>query len=133
MDYKYGVLPYRSLNLKYEKYKMNYFQTKPVVNYPNSEDFTRITEFKYLTGQKIDNATTILKEYPCAYNPKKNIPFYPIVNEDSYSQYEIYKEYFEKFRRLYLCGRLAEYKYYDMNSVIIEAMKCAKKIIEENC
>lgn len=133
LDYKYGVLPYRSLDLKYEKYKMNYFQTKPVVNYPNSEEFTRITEFKYLTGQKIDNATTILKEYPCAYNPKKNIPFYPIVNEDSYSQYEIYKEYFEKFRRFYLCGRLAEYKYYDMNSVIVEAMKCAKKIIEENC
>lgn len=132
LDYKYGVLPYRSLDLKYENYKMNYFQTKPVVNYPNSEKFTRITEFKYLTGQRIDNTTTILKEYPCTYNPEKNTPFYPIVNKESYLRYAIYKKYFEKFAKLYLCGRLAEYKYYDMNSVITEAMKYAEKIIEEN-
>lgn len=132
LDYKYGILPYRSLKLKYERYAMNYYQTKPVVNYPNSEMYTRITEFKYLTGQQLDNATTILKEYPCEYYPEENIPFYPIVNGKSYSKYEIYKKYFEKFSRLYLCGRLAEYKYYDMNSVILQAMKVADQIVKEN-
>ena len=62
-DYKYGKLPYRSLDLTFENYDMNYYQSSSVVNYPNEEKYTRITEFKYFFNQLINNKTTILKEY----------------------------------------------------------------------
>lgn len=135
LDYRFGVLPYRSLDLVFEKYNMNYYQQKPVVNYPNTENFTRITEFKYLTGQILENHTTILKEYPLTYDPKSekgNIPYYPVINEESYLKYKQYYNYFKQISKFYLCGRLAEYKYYDMNSVILQAFKVADMIIKEN-
>lgn len=129
--YEYGHLPYRSLNLVFEDYNQNTYQANSVVNYPNEEEFTRITEFKFLTSQDIRGVTTILKEYPCQYNPNGsvgNIPFYPIINNENIELYKKYADLSRRFKMLYLCGRLAEYKYYNMDSAISSALKLSDEI-----
>lgn len=129
-NYKYGLLPYRTLKLNFEQYNCNYYQSNSVVNYPNDECYTRITEFKYLTRQKIANNTTILKEFPAQYNINDEnfaAPYYPIINSENLELYDKYKKQLEKFRNIILCGRLAEYKYYNMDAVIERALKISKE------
>ncbi|MDF9407898.1 UDP-galactopyranose mutase [Pelotomaculum isophthalicicum JI] len=131
LNYKYGELPYRSLDLVFERYDVTNFQPCAVVNYPNEEDYTRITEFKYLTGQVVNGKTTILKEYPLHYNimaEKGNIPYYPIINERNLKRYEMYKADIERTGNIFLCGRLAEYKYYNMDAVVDRAIKIAEEV-----
>jgi len=103
---------------------MNYYQPTSVVNYTISEKYTRITEFKYLTNAINDKNTTILKEYPLTYNYKneKHIPYYSIINDKNLCLYNKYYEKAKKIENLYLCGRLAEYKYYNMDAVIRRAL-----------
>ena len=104
LDFKYGRLPYRSLDLVFERYDTTYFQTNSVVNYPNEENFTRITEFKYLTRQEVENKTTILKEYPLKYdaNNKKCLdPYYPINNEENNNMYYKYQQEVERIVKKY--------------------------------
>ena len=129
-EYCYDRLPYRSLNLQFERLDVTYFQPASVVNYPVSEDFTRITEFKYLSNQHIEGKTTILKEYPQKYDAN-NTPYYPIQNEDNLNQYGKYKALADSYSNLYLCGRLAEYKYYNMDAVIKKAFEIADLIIKQ--
>lgn len=134
LHYKYGRLPYRSLNLVFEDYDVDNFQENSVVNYPNDERYTRITEFKYLTKQKLAGKTTILKEYPLMYNEetaKTNDPYYPIQNEENILKYNKYKNDIEKYNNIYLVGRLAEYKYYNMDVAVERALEVAKKIMED--
>ena len=129
-NYQFGALPYRSLNLIFENYDMNYYQPISVVNYPNEEDYTRITEFKYLSNQLVDNKTTILKEYPKNYNYKdeNSIPYYTITNTQNLEKYNQYFELSKKITNLYLIGRLAEYKYYNMDVVISKALTLYEEI-----
>lgn len=131
LDYKYGELPYRSLKLVFENYNQNYYQSSSVVNYPNEENFTRITEFKYLSNQLVDNNTTILKEYPLQYNhlTVESDPYYAILNEKNISLYKKYLEDIKGITNLYLCGRLAEYKYYNMDAVIERALNLYNEIV----
>ncbi len=124
--YKFGKLPYRSLKFKFENHSMNYYQSTSVVNYPNEQKYTRITEFKYLTNQ-LARSTTTLKEYPQNYTGK-NIPYYPINNDETAELYNKYKEEASKVKGLFLCGRLAEYKYYNIDQVILKALDIAKEI-----
>jgi len=127
----FGRLPYRSLYLKIEHINKTWFQPAAVVNYPNEEDFTRITEFKYLTGQRIEGKTTIMKEYPMQYDPnaeKGNIPYYPIVGQENQALYDKYAELAGKIGNLYLCGRLAQYRYFNMDAAVAEALKLAERI-----
>lgn len=134
MDYRFGRLPYRSLNMMFENHAKTTFQRTGVVNFPNEEKYTRITEFKYLTGQVIDGKTTIMKEYPLAYdinNKKADIPYYPVIQPDNINLYERYKSEMRKYDNMYLCGRLAEYKYYNMDAVVDRALKIARKIKRE--
>ncbi len=128
--YQFGALPYRSLNLIFENYDINYYQPTSVVNYPNEEDYTRITEFKYLTNQLVDNKTTILKEYPKSYDYKdeESIPYYAIINDENLQKYNQYFELAKEIPNLYLCGRLAEYKYYNMDAVIERALELYKEV-----
>jgi len=129
LNYKYGQLPYRSLNLVFEDYDKTNFQPNSVVNYPNEEDFTRITEFKYLTNQKLEDKTTILKEYPLKYDAEKkdNVdPYYPIINDENREIYNKYKEEILKYNNIKLIGRLAEYRYYNMDAVIEKALEICK-------
>ena len=131
-EYKYGALPYRSLNLVFENYDMNYYQPTSVLNYPNEEDYTRITEFKYFSNQIIDGSTTILKEYPLKYDykDKTKVPYYAIINEENLKKYNQYKDLVSKIPNLYLCGRLAEYKYYNMDAVIERALNLYLEIMK---
>ena len=128
LNYKYGDLPYRSLDFVFETKEVEFFQPVGTVNYPTKEDkFTRITEYKHMTMENCKSSnTTIMKEYPCQYNKnndKGNIPYYPILNDNSNKLYNKYLDDVKKVDNLYLLGRLAQYKYYNMDLVINEALK----------
>lgn len=128
-DCKYGRLPYRSLDFKFEHYDKDSYQGHSVVNYTVSEDYTRITEFKYLTGQKDTDGTTIIKEYPFAYTGEDGqIPYYAILNEENEKLYEKYKALTKNYKNFHLLGRLAEYKYYNIDAMTLKAMELADKI-----
>ncbi|BBF44756.1 UDP-galactopyranose mutase [Lachnospiraceae bacterium KM106-2] len=129
-DHKYGQLPYRSLDFKFEQYDKPYYQSAAVVNYTVSEDFTRITEFKYMTGQSGLDKTTILKEYPKQYQGNEDeIPYYPIDNEENLKLYHRYVDELKHYDRVYLLGRLAEYKYYNMDAIVKKALLLEREII----
>ncbi|MCR4955407.1 MAG: UDP-galactopyranose mutase [Lachnospiraceae bacterium] len=131
-ELKYGRLPYRSLDFKFEHFDKEDYQGHAVVNYTVSEDFTRITEFKYLTGQEDVKGTTIVKEYPFAYEGKEGqIPYYAILNEDNLAQYAKYVEESKKFKKFRLLGRLAEYKYYNIDAMARKALDMADEIMGE--
>lgn len=116
-DYKYGKLPYRSLKFTFDTMDKEYVQEVGTVNYPNSYDFTRITEFKHLTGQ-MHRKTTIVYEYPCA----DGSPCYPIPDDHNYQLYMKYKEEAEKLPNVWFTGRLGTYRYYNMDQVVAQAM-----------
>jgi UDP-galactopyranose mutase len=86
LDYKYGELPYRSLDFKFEKIEAEYFQKKAVINYPNEHEHTRITEFKHFYPNQKSNNSVIAYEYPCEYL-KNNNPYYPISTEKNMELY----------------------------------------------
>lgn len=122
-NYCYGELPYRSLRFDLESHS-NIFQPTATVNYPNDFDYTRITEYKHLMNISTPK-TTIMKEYPQDYDkndPIKNIPYYPIPKDTNTDLYNKYFNLSEKYKNLTLVGRLAEYKYYDMNNIINKAL-----------
>ncbi len=128
-DCKFGRLPYRSLNFQFEHLDQDSFQDHSVVNYTVSEDFTRITEFKFLTGQKDTDGTTIVREYPFAYTGAEGeIPYYAILNAENEALYEKYRLLTEDFDKFHLLGRLAEYKYYNIDAMCRKAMELAEEI-----
>lgn len=128
----YGQLPYRSLRFVKEYYPIDSYQERAVVNYTMTEDFTRITEFKKLTGQEKPRNTVIMKEYPIAYTDRKTeIPYYPILNEENFSLYEKYKKRVKEYPNFYLLGRLAEYKYYNMDAIAERALTLADELMKQ--
>ena len=131
--YRYGALPYRSLNMVFEDHEIDQYQPCGVVNYPNEHAYTRITEFKHLTKQVIKGKTTILKEYPKSYDKDEmgSEPYYPINNQDNDSLYAKYKKLTDSHDNIYLCGRLADYRYYNMDAVIDKALRVSEKIIKD--
>ena len=127
-DCRFGRLPYRSLRFDFEYYDKPDYQGHSVVNYTVSEDFTRITEFKYLTGQQAEG-TTIVKEYPFAYTGAEGeIPYYSIANEANQKLYEQYRGLVEHIPSVWLLGRLAEYKYYNIDAMVLKALELTDKI-----
>jgi UDP-galactopyranose mutase len=130
-DCRFGRLPYRSLRFDFEHLDQDDFQQgHSVVNYTVSEDFTRITEFQYLTGQTGCDGTTIVREYPFAYTGAEGeIPYYAILNPDNEALYEKYRALTAKLPDFYLLGRLAEYKYYNMDAMTRKAMDLADRIM----
>lgn len=132
-DCEYGRLPYRSLDFKFEHYDRESFQGRSVVNYTVSEKFTRITEFKYLTGQENAQGTTIVKEYSFAYTGADGeTPYYAIINEENQALYQKYYEKVQGLKNVYLLGRLAEYKYYNIDAIVKKALQLAETIKGEN-
>lgn len=125
--YQHGELPYRSLRFEYDTYDVGYKQQVGQLNSPNHYDFTRITEFKHLTGQQ-HAKTTLAREYPESYVRGENTPYYPIIAEENQQNYKRYKKLAEELPNVYLVGRLAEYKYYDMDAVVATALKLYKKL-----
>ena len=121
-DCKFGELPYRSIDMKFETIEKEYYQEVATVNYPNNYDFTRITEFKHIHPVK-NNKTVILKEYPQKYIKIKNTPYYPIFTKENQEKYNKYLEFSKDFENIILVGRLAEYKYYDMDDIVKRALE----------
>ena len=128
----YGQLPYRSLNFVWEHHNMSSYQPKAVVNYTVSEDYTRISEFKKMTGQKMPDHTTIMKEYPIPYTGKNGeIPYYAIINDDNVSQYQKYVDLLADYPNFHLLGRLAEYKYYNIDAIVDKALSMADELLQK--
>jgi UDP-galactopyranose mutase len=121
-DNLHGQLPYRSLNFDFKTINQEYFQELTQVNYPNNNDYTRITEFKHLTGQK-HNQTTIAYEYPQAHVRGENDPYYPIPNDENHQKFELYRKEAEKLENVFFTGRLANYKYYNMDETTMAALQ----------
>ena len=123
-DYKFGALPYRSLRFDFQYKTRPFHQPAAVVNYPNEHDFTRITEFKRITGQDVVG-TTIAVEYPQdfdAQDESKNIPYYPVFRKDNQERYQQYVRHAKGYKGLSLVGRLAEYRYYDMDDMVARSL-----------
>jgi UDP-galactopyranose mutase len=124
-DQRYGPLPYRSLRFEFETLPIERYQPTGTVNYPDETavSFTRITEFKHLTGQR-HSATTIVREYPQAAGD----PYYPIPRPENRSLYERYRSLAAADPRVHFVGRLATYKYYNMDQVVGQALATYRKI-----
>ena len=116
-DYKFGELPYRSLEFDFQVHNKEFYQFSAVTNYPNNYDFTRITEHKYFLDEKSDK-TIISVEYPRRFELGKNERYYPISNLQNQNLYEKYKQEAQKIEGLYFIGRLGEYKYYNMDLAV---------------
>ncbi|PYS99895.1 MAG: UDP-galactopyranose mutase [Acidobacteria bacterium] len=116
-NYRYGKLPYRSLEFKHETRDVEVFQEAPVVNYPNGQPYTRVTEFKYLTGQTHPK-TGIVYEYPQA----EGDPYYPIPQPENAELYKKYEKLAEARSDVHFVGRLATYKYYNMDQIVAQAL-----------
>ncbi|RUT04799.1 UDP-galactopyranose mutase [Dulcicalothrix desertica PCC 7102] len=130
-DYMYGELPYRSLRFSFETLDQEHYQEVGTVNYPNEYDITRITEQKYLSGQTSPK-TTLVKEYPQAYVPGLNDPYYPVPREENRARYELYLKEANKLNgSVIFAGRLAEYKYYDMDQAALRALGLFEKEVQE--
>ena len=125
---RFGRLPYRSLDFVYETHDRDRVLPCGTVNFTVSEDYTRITEFKHLTGQESDK-TTIMKEYSRPYeNPKKQIPYYAIINDANNAHYDRYLQLTKGLENFYPIGRLAEYRYYNMDQIISRALDLADRL-----
>ncbi|MBM6907135.1 UDP-galactopyranose mutase [Collinsella intestinalis] len=125
-----GALPYRTLDMRFETLDVDQFQPVGTVNYTTSEDFTRITEFKNMTGQVVPGKTTIMKEYSHAFEPGSDqTPYYAIIAPENQELYERYLERVQNLTNFHPVGRLAEYRYYDMDAVTASALDLSDEII----
>lgn len=122
-DFAYGVLPYRSLEFKFETHDTEQYQKTGTVNFPNDHLYTRISEFKYLTGQR-HHKTSIVYEYPKAQGD----PYYPVPKPENAELYNKYKALANELPHTYFVGRLATYKYYNMDQVVAQALTLFKKL-----
>ncbi|MDX2190402.1 MAG: UDP-galactopyranose mutase [Bacteroidota bacterium] len=129
-DYIHGKLPYRSLRFEHETLSTEYFQTHQQINYPNDYDFTRIVEWKHATWQK-SHLTTITREYSLLAD-EKNEKYYPIPRDENTDLFNKYRSESEKMQNVIFCGRLADYKYYNMDQVIARALSIFEKQISIN-
>ncbi|SAL09458.1 UDP-galactopyranose mutase [Caballeronia arvi] len=123
--YCFGKLPYRSLDFQHQHLSdVEHFQPTGTINYPNDQEYTRITEFKYLTGQQ-HPGTSIVKEYPRA----EGEPYYPIPRKENEALFMRYSALAEETADATFVGRLAQYRYYNMDQVVGAALKAAEGLI----
>jgi UDP-galactopyranose mutase len=126
-NYKFGKLPYRSLHFVHEhKHNTEQLQSVGTVNYPNDFDFTRITEFKYLTGQQ-HSGTSIVREFPRA----EGDPYYPVPRPENEALFKQYEALAAKEENVTFVGRLAQYRYYNMDQCVGAALKASETILEK--
>ena len=129
-SFRFGPLPYRTLDFRFETLSQDDFQGYGTVNYTVDEDFTRITEFKHLTGQTLEGVTTIVKEYSRAYTGAPGeTPYYAIINDENNALYGRYRALSDAIPDLHLLGRLAEYKYYNMDAIVDRALSLSDELL----
>ena len=128
----YGELPYRSLNIEYDWFPENAIYPEKIISYPQAKGYTRRTEYKFMMyDHSRTEGTTIATEYPVPYvKGGKNAPFYPVITDETKRRYEMYKQEAEKYNSIFLCGRLAEFRYYNMDDCILHAFEVFKDIEE---
>ncbi len=120
-DYSLGRLPYRSLKFILKTIDKEYYQNTAQKNFSENFDFTRITEYKHFLDQQTSK-TTISYEYPFEYDEKINEPYYPIPNDKNHKLYEKYLKLAKNEKNTIFLGRLAEYKYYNMDQIVESAL-----------
>jgi len=126
-DHCYGPLPYRSLEFVHEHLAVERTQEVGTVNYPNDHAYTRITEFKHLTGQQ-HSGTSIVREYP----RDEGEPYYPIPRPENESLYKRYEALAATTPNVTFVGRLAQYRYYNMDQIVGAALKAAENILAQD-
>lgn len=127
-QYLHGPLPYRSLRFQFTTLQQEYYQEVGTINYPNEYDFTRVLEQKHLTGQ-ISPKTTLSYVFPERYDYKNNDPYYPIPRQDNRDLYQLYRKEAEQIKeKVLFAGRLADYKYYNMDQAVARALTLFKEI-----
>ena len=131
--FRFGQLPYRTLDFRFETYEKQFYQTHGTVNYTVDRDYTRITEFKHLTGQSLPGLTTIMKEYSRAYTGAPGeTPYYSIINPENNALYAKYAALASEYPNLHLLGRLAEYKYYNMDAIAGRALELCDSLLTKS-
>jgi UDP-galactopyranose mutase len=123
-NFAYGKLPYRSLRFRHETHKVERLQPVAVINYPNEHDYTRVTEFKHFTGQQ-HQKTSVVYEYPC----DEGDPYYPIPRSENATLYKKYEGLAQQQRKVHFVGRLATYKYYNMDQVVAQSLAEFERIM----
>jgi UDP-galactopyranose mutase len=122
-DYKYGKLPYRSLRFEHVNVPKEQFQPVGTVNYPNDYGYTRISEFKHITGQE-HASTSVVYEYPCA----EGDPYYPVPRPENAALYKKYEAEADATPNVTFVGRLATYRYYNMDQVVGQALVAFRRL-----
>lgn len=129
LGYRYGELPYRSLEFEWKNEDVKSFQEAPVVAYPQAEGYTRITEYTKLPVQDMGEKTTYAIEYSIPfYKGMKKEPYYPVLTKESQKLYNLYEHDAQLINNLYLCGRLADFKYYNMDQALERALELCKRL-----
>lgn len=129
---RFGRLPYRTLDFVFETHPVDQWQSHGTVNYTVDEPYTRITEFKHLTGQILPGVTTVMKEYSKAYTGADGeVPYYAVINPESVALYSRYRTLAEQYPNLHLLGRLAEYQYYNMDAITARALELCSTLVKE--
>lgn len=138
-EYKFGKLPYRSLDIKYEYYSQNKILPCEIISYPQAEGYTRSTEYRQIMFKQDGvEGTVVATEYPMDFDENRNvgnIRYYPVNTAESDKLYKKYLNESEKYGNIFLCGRLAEFKYYNMDVCIEHAIKYfnnVKYFLEKN-
>ncbi len=130
MDNQLGKLPYRTLRFEMEDHAVSSYQPVAVVNYPNTENYTRISEFTKFTSEKTLPSTVIMKEYPSSWKTG-DIPYYPIEIEPNLQLHKSYLALLKPFQNFYPLGRLAAYKYINMDAAVLFALQLCDQIIKQ--
>jgi UDP-galactopyranose mutase len=121
--FRFGELPYRSLRFQHETLNTEYLQPVAVINYPNDHAYTRVTEFKHLTGQ-VNRRTSVVYEYPAS----EGDPYYPVPTPENAALYKRYAELASLTKRVHFVGRLGTYRYYNMDQVVAQALTLCKQL-----
>ena len=122
-NHKHGKLPYRSLKFQHVTVPQEQFQSVGTVNYPNDYGYTRVSEFKHITGQS-HSSTSLVYEYPCS----EGDPYYPVPRPENAALYRLYEAEAEAEENVTFVGRLATYKYYNMDQVVGQALTAYKRL-----
>jgi UDP-galactopyranose mutase len=121
--FRYGKLPYRSLEFRFESHHASRMLPAAVVNYPNDHEYTRVTEYSQLTGQQHDY-TTLSYEIPRA----EGDPYYPVPRPENAALYERYRALADAVPDVHFTGRLASYRYYNMDQVVAQSLALCTRL-----